>query len=85
LSRGWLREGIAAAAEDRYLNYSYGGMAAQWQAEGALLPLGTLVTAFYQQDDLAAYLSVWKPRAIPPRGVRQGSLSSRLAGRCECI
>jgi hypothetical protein len=53
---GWLREGIAAAAEDLYLRYSYRGMAAQWQAEGALLSLDTLVHAFYQSDDLAAYL-----------------------------
>ena len=53
---GWLREGIAAAAEDLYVTYSYRGMAAQWQAEGALLPLDTLVNAFYHQDDLAAYL-----------------------------
>jgi hypothetical protein len=53
---GWLREGLAAAAEDLYVTYSYRGMAAQWQAERALLPLDTLVNAFYQQDDLAAYL-----------------------------
>jgi hypothetical protein len=53
---GWLREGIAAAAEDLYLTYPYRGMAAQWQAEGALLPLDTLVHAFYREDDLAAYL-----------------------------
>lgn len=53
---GWLREGLAAAAEDLYVTYSYRGMAAQWQAEGALLPLDSLVGAFYRQDDLAAYL-----------------------------
>jgi hypothetical protein len=53
---GWLREGIAAAAEDLYGTYSYRGMAAQWQAEGALLPLDSLVYSFYRQDDLAAYL-----------------------------
>jgi hypothetical protein len=53
---GWLREGIAAAAEDRYLSYSYRGMAAQWLAEGTLLPLDTLEHAFYRADDLAAYL-----------------------------
>ncbi len=53
---GWLREGIAAAAEDRYLSYSYRGMAAQWLAEGTILPLDTLVQRFYQVDDLEAYL-----------------------------
>lgn len=52
----WLREGIAAAAEDRYGAYSYRGMAAQWQAERGLMPMDTLVHAFYRQDDLAAYL-----------------------------
>jgi hypothetical protein len=53
---GWLREGVVAAAEDLYGRYSYRGMAAQWQAEGTLLPLDSLVHAFYRQDDLAAYL-----------------------------
>lgn len=53
---GWLREGIAAAAEDLYLTYSYRGMAAQWLAEGTLFPLDTLVNRFYRVDDLAAYL-----------------------------
>ena len=52
----WLREGIAAAAEDRYGAYSYRGMAAQWQSEGGLIALDTLVRSFYRQDDLAAYL-----------------------------
>jgi hypothetical protein len=47
---------IAAAAEDRYLSYSYRGMAAQWLAEGTILPLDTLVQRFYQVDDLEAYL-----------------------------
>ena len=56
LKGGWLREGIAATAEDRWLTYSYRGMAAQWQAENALLPLDSLTGAFYRQDDLAAYL-----------------------------
>jgi hypothetical protein len=53
---GWLREGIAAAAEDQYLTYSYRGMAAQWLAEGTLYPLDTLVHRFYRVDDLAACL-----------------------------
>jgi hypothetical protein len=53
---GWLREGVAAAAEDLYVTYSYRGMAAQWLAEGTILPLDTLVNRFYQVDDLAAYL-----------------------------
>lgn len=53
---GWLREGIAAAAEDLYVTYSYRGMAAQWLAEGTILPLDTLVHRFYEVDDLAGYL-----------------------------
>ena len=53
---GWLREGIAAAAEDLYGKYSYRGMAAQWLAEGTIIPFATLVNRFYQVDDLAAYL-----------------------------
>ena len=53
---GWLREGIAAAAEDLYGNFSYRGMAAQWLAEGTIFPFDTLVNRFYQVDDLAAYL-----------------------------
>jgi hypothetical protein len=53
---GWLREGIAAAAEDLYVTYSYRGMAAQWLAEGTIFPLDTLVNRFYRVDDLAAYL-----------------------------
>ncbi len=53
---GWLREGIAAAAEDRYLRYTYRGMSAQWLAETSLLPLDTLISGFYRVDDLAAYL-----------------------------
>lgn len=53
---GWFREGLAAAAEDLHVSYSYRGMAAQWQAEGTLLPLDSLVSGFYRQDDLAAYL-----------------------------
>lgn len=53
---GWLREGLAAAAENLYGRYTYRGMAAQWQAEGTLIPLDLLVGAFYRQDDLAAYL-----------------------------
>lgn len=53
---GWLREGIAAAAEDLYLTYSYRGMAAQWLAEGTIFPLDTLMNHFYEVDDLAAYL-----------------------------
>lgn len=53
---GWLREGIAAAAEDLYVTYSYRGMAAQWLAERTIFPLDTLVNRFYRVDDLAAYL-----------------------------
>ncbi len=53
---GWLREGIAAAAEDRCGPYTNRGVAATMQAEGALIPFDTLAGAFYEQDDLAAYL-----------------------------
>jgi hypothetical protein len=52
----WLREGIAAAAQDLYVTYSYRGMAAQWLAEGTLLPLDTLVHGFSRVDDLTAYI-----------------------------
>lgn len=53
---GWLREGIAAAAEDRCGPYTNRGVAATMEQEGALLPLALLMGAFYEQDDLAAYL-----------------------------
>lgn len=53
---GWLREGIAAAAEDRCGPYANRGVAAAMQAEGALIPFEALTGAFYEQDDLAAYL-----------------------------
>jgi hypothetical protein len=52
----WLREGIAAAAENLCGEYTYRGVSAQMQAEGQLFPLDTLRDAFMQQDDLAAYL-----------------------------
>ncbi len=47
-SGGWLREGIANAVENRYATYSIRGMVAQYQAEGALLPLDSLTGAFYR-------------------------------------
>jgi hypothetical protein len=53
---GWLREGLAAAAEDVCGKYTYGGVAAQMQAEGQLLPLDTLIREFYRKDDLITYL-----------------------------
>ncbi|HUQ99613.1 MAG TPA: hypothetical protein VM166_09185 [Gemmatimonadaceae bacterium] len=53
---GWLREGIASAAEGIYGRYTYRGMASRWQTDGGLFPLDTLLNAFYGQDDLAAYL-----------------------------
>ena len=65
---GWLREGIAAAAENLYVTYPYRGMAAQWLAEGTLFPLDTLVNRFYLVDNLAAYL-------------QSGSLVSYLLGQ----
>jgi hypothetical protein len=52
----WLREGIAAAAEDLWVRYSYRGMAAQWQAEGGMIPLDSLVNAFARYDDLQTYV-----------------------------
>jgi hypothetical protein len=52
----WLREGLAAAAENLWVNYSYRGMAAQWQAEGGMIPLDSLVNAFARYDDLQTYV-----------------------------
>jgi hypothetical protein len=52
----WLREGLAAAAEDLWVRYSYRGMAAQWQEEGGMIPLDSLVNAFARYDDLATYV-----------------------------
>jgi hypothetical protein len=52
----WLREGLAAAAEDLCGAYTYRGVAAQMQNEGQLFPLDTLQDAFTRQDDLAAYV-----------------------------
>lgn len=52
----WLREGIAAAAEDLWMKYSYRGMAAAWQAEGGMIPLDSLANAFARYDDLTTYV-----------------------------
>lgn len=52
----WLREGLAAAAENLWVRYSYRGMAAQWHAEGGMIPLDSLVNAFAQYDDLITYV-----------------------------
>jgi hypothetical protein len=52
----WLREGIAAAAEDLCGRFTYRAIAAQMQAEGQLFPFATLRDAFLEQDDLPAYL-----------------------------
>ena len=52
----WLREGLAAAAEDLCGSYTYRGFAARMQKEGQLLSLDTLRDAFTAQDDLAAYV-----------------------------
>lgn len=57
LRGGWLREGIATAAEDRCGSAPNRSVAAAMKAEGRLIPLESLTTtAFYQQDDIAAYL-----------------------------
>jgi hypothetical protein len=52
----WLREGIAAAAENLWVRFSYRGMAAQWQAEDGLIPLDSLVNEFARYDDLTTYV-----------------------------
>ncbi len=53
---GWLREGLAAAAENRCGPYTNRGASAVMQGEGTLIPIGALAGSFYEQDDLAAYL-----------------------------
>jgi hypothetical protein len=53
---GWLREGIASAAQDLSVTYSYRGLGAQYLAEGTLFSIDTLVNHFYQVDDFAAYV-----------------------------
>lgn len=53
---GWLREGLAAAAEDRCGAWTNRGVAAAMQAGGERLSLAQLTESFYEQDDLAAYL-----------------------------
>jgi hypothetical protein len=52
----WLREGLAAAAEQLCGAYTYRGFAAQMQTEGQLFPLDTLRDAFDRPDDLATYV-----------------------------
>jgi hypothetical protein len=53
---GWLREGLAAAAEDRCGGFDGRAVAAAMQAGGEGLSLAHLVDSFYEQDDLDAYL-----------------------------
>jgi hypothetical protein len=53
---GWLREGLAAAAEDRCGPWRGRAVAAAMQASGEGLALAELVEHFYERDDLAAYL-----------------------------
>jgi hypothetical protein len=52
----WLREGIAAAAEDSCGDYRYRAISAQMQTEGKLFAFDTLRHAFLTKDDLATYL-----------------------------
>jgi hypothetical protein len=53
---GWLREGLAIAADNGCVPWSTRGIAAQMVAEHEGIPLDTLTAAFYQKDDLSAYL-----------------------------
>jgi hypothetical protein len=53
---GWLREGIAAAAEDRCGPYRGRAVAAAMQAGGERLSIAELTGHFYERDDLSAYL-----------------------------
>jgi hypothetical protein len=53
---GWLREGLATAADYGCVPWSVRGIAAQLAAENERIPLDTLTVGFYQKDDLSAYL-----------------------------
>ena len=53
---GWLREGVATAADNGCVPWSARGIAAQMIAENERIPLDTLTAAFYQKDGLSAYL-----------------------------
>lgn len=53
---GWLREGLATAADHGCVPWSVRGIAAQMIAEHARIPLDTLTMAFYKQDGLSAYI-----------------------------
>jgi hypothetical protein len=53
---GWLREGLAAAAENRCGAYTNRGVAAAMHAGGEKLTVADLIERFYELDDLAAYL-----------------------------
>jgi hypothetical protein len=53
---GWLREGLATAADEGCIPWSVRGIAAQMVVEGERIPLDTLTAAFYKKDGLAAYL-----------------------------
>ena len=53
---GWLREGIAALAEDRCGRWTGRGVAAAMHAAGEGTSLDELTGSFYALDDLRAYL-----------------------------
>ena len=53
---GWLREGTATAAEGRCASVPLHDVVAAMQREADLIPLDTLATAFYEQNDVDAYL-----------------------------
>jgi hypothetical protein len=53
---GWLREGLAAVAEDRCGRYTNRAVAAAMHEQGERLTLPQLFESFYEQDDLAAYM-----------------------------
>lgn len=56
LAGGWLREGTATAAEGQCAGTPLHDVVATMQREAALIPLDTLATDFYAQNDLDAYL-----------------------------
>ncbi len=56
LRGGWLREGVAAHAEDRCGGYSNRAISAAYAVNGELIPGAQLIEEFYSLPDLASYL-----------------------------
>ena len=53
---GWMREGIATAAQHTCAQWTNRAVVARMLDEHAMLPLDTLTEAFYKKDEVSAYL-----------------------------